>query len=168
MPPLVPRSATHPPTHPRRLRIPPQFFGGPGPAPPKPSSPQEVRDRSAVARSGLLRANSGFIPDAGFRQRKAYFAAKVGGQLGWVGLGLGRGPATQKAAAPPFTGRLACLPLATSGKRFGSSKRDLDAALPQGWQKGARRHLTRAPCPPARRTRGCSSRRWSPRTCTSR
>lgn len=38
----------------------------------------EVSQKMAVARSTLLRANGGFIPEPGFRQRKQYFAAKVG------------------------------------------------------------------------------------------
>ena len=43
-----------------------------------------MRRKMALARSGLLRANAGWIPEAAFRQRKAFFVAKVGGLLFWV------------------------------------------------------------------------------------
>lgn len=38
---------------------------------------KEVREKQALARSQLLRAAAGFIPESGFRQRRAYFSAKV-------------------------------------------------------------------------------------------
>ena len=38
---------------------------------------KEVREKQALARSQLLRAAAGSIPESGFRQRRAYFAAKV-------------------------------------------------------------------------------------------
>ncbi|KAK9837444.1 hypothetical protein WJX81_003249 [Elliptochloris bilobata] len=40
---------------------------------------KEVREKQALARSQLLRAAAGFIPESGFRQRRAYFAAKETG-----------------------------------------------------------------------------------------
>ena len=49
-----------------------------------PSKVDEMRRKMALARSGLLRANAGWIPEAAFRQRKAFFVAKVGG---WVLVG---------------------------------------------------------------------------------
>lgn len=36
----------------------------------------EARGKMAVARSALLRANGGFLPEPAFRQRKAFFVAK--------------------------------------------------------------------------------------------
>ena len=36
-----------------------------------------MREKQALARSQLLRAASGFIPESGFRQRRAYFSVKV-------------------------------------------------------------------------------------------
>lgn len=38
---------------------------------------KEVREKQALARSQLLRAAAGFIPESGFRQRRSYFSAKV-------------------------------------------------------------------------------------------
>jgi hypothetical protein len=64
-----------------------QFFssGKPATAP----TPQELRDKNAVARSALLRTNAAYIPESGFRQRKAFFTAKVrAGPLGAVGSRL--------------------------------------------------------------------------------
>jgi hypothetical protein len=37
----------------------------------------EVREQQALQRSAFLRANGGFIPESGFKQRKAFFATKV-------------------------------------------------------------------------------------------
>ncbi len=50
---------------------------GQGPGKSSKTDPKEIREKQAVARSQLLRANCGFIPEAGFRQRAAYFSAKV-------------------------------------------------------------------------------------------
>ena len=41
----------------------------------------EARGKMAVARSTLLRANGSFLPEPAFRQRKAFFAAKVNAGL---------------------------------------------------------------------------------------
>lgn len=47
------------------------------PKPSEPPKPEDVQQKNTLARSGLLRANHGFISEAGFRQRRAYFAGKV-------------------------------------------------------------------------------------------
>ena len=54
-----------------------QLFAGGKPAGDA-SKAGEIRGKNAVARSSLLRANSSFIPETAFRQRKNFFAAKVG------------------------------------------------------------------------------------------
>lgn len=38
---------------------------------------KEVREKQAIARSGFLRGHSGYLTAAAFRERRAYFAAKV-------------------------------------------------------------------------------------------
>jgi hypothetical protein len=61
-----------------------------GGAPTAKAELKEVREKQALMRSQLLRAACGFIPESGFRQRRAYLAAKV--------CGGGPGPA---ARCPP-------------------------------------------------------------------
>jgi len=63
-----------------------QLFSGSKPPPPADAekSIAEVRGKMAVARSALLRANGSFIPEAGFRQRKLFFVAKVSSSSGSV------------------------------------------------------------------------------------
>ncbi|KAL6766150.1 hypothetical protein ACKKBG_A34895 [Auxenochlorella protothecoides x Auxenochlorella symbiontica] len=48
------------------------------PKPSEPPKPEDVQQKNTLARSGLLRANHGFISEAGFRQRRAYFSGKEG------------------------------------------------------------------------------------------
>ncbi len=48
---------------------------------------KEVREKQALARSQLLRAAAGFIPESGFRQRRAYLAAKVRTDSGRAAVG---------------------------------------------------------------------------------
>ena len=38
---------------------------------------KEVREKQAIARSGFLRGHGGYLTAAAFRERRAYFAAKV-------------------------------------------------------------------------------------------
>lgn len=47
------------------------------PKPSEPPKPEDMQQKNALARSSLLRANHGFISEAGFRQRRAYFSGKV-------------------------------------------------------------------------------------------
>ncbi|KAI7839421.1 hypothetical protein COHA_006822 [Chlorella ohadii] len=56
-----------------------QLFTGPKMTTADPSKTDEVRRKTALARSGLLRANAGWIPEGAFRQRKAFFVAKDSG-----------------------------------------------------------------------------------------
>lgn len=42
---------------------------------------KELREKQQLARSQVLRANAGFIPEAAFRERRQYFAAKETGVL---------------------------------------------------------------------------------------
>lgn len=59
----------------------PQLLAGQGKPPPSAADPAkqaaEARGKMAVARSSVLRANGGFLPEPAFRQRKAFFMAKV-------------------------------------------------------------------------------------------
>lgn len=55
-----------------------QLLAGPS----KPSAPpkaSELKEKQAVARSGVLRVNGGFLPEQGFAMRRSYFTAKVRG-----------------------------------------------------------------------------------------
>lgn len=67
----------------RRLLCPPptQLLAGQSKPPTSMAEPAkraaEARGKMAVARSALLRANGGFLPEPAFRQRKAFFVAKV-------------------------------------------------------------------------------------------
>lgn len=74
------RHCRRPPADPRP-RLPllhvAQLFTGAKP-PSDASKTPEIRAKMAVARAGLLRGAGGFIPDAGFRQRRHFFLAKVG------------------------------------------------------------------------------------------
>ena len=38
---------------------------------------REVREKQAITRSGFLRGHGGYLTAAAFRERRAYFAAKV-------------------------------------------------------------------------------------------
>ena len=38
---------------------------------------KEVREKQALTRSGFLRGHGGYLTAAAFRERRAYFAAKV-------------------------------------------------------------------------------------------
>lgn len=38
---------------------------------------KELKEKQALARSQMLRSNLGYLTESAFRQRKAYFAAKV-------------------------------------------------------------------------------------------
>ena len=85
-PPLVPapppparRLPTRPPAPPTLPS--PQLFVTPKASPADPAKTDELRRKMALARSGLLRANAGWIPEGAFRQRKAYFIGKVGATL---------------------------------------------------------------------------------------
>ena len=40
-------------------------------------NPKEFREKQVMARAGLLKQSFGFLPDFAFRQRKAFFIAKV-------------------------------------------------------------------------------------------
>ena len=40
--------------------------------------PKELREKQAMARAQLLRGSFGWLTEPAFRQRKAYFSAKVG------------------------------------------------------------------------------------------
>ncbi|KAK9848338.1 hypothetical protein WJX84_003801 [Apatococcus fuscideae] len=52
-----------------------QMGQGPGKLKTK-TDPKEIREKQAIARSQLLRTNCGFVPEAAFRQRAAYFSTK--------------------------------------------------------------------------------------------
>lgn len=70
-------------------------------APPKAS---ELREKQAVARSGALRVNGGFLPERAFAMRRTYFTAAVG--IGGEGT---RGGPGQHAACLPSVASLAAL-----------------------------------------------------------
>ena len=38
---------------------------------------KELREKQAMARAQLVRQNHGFIPESGYKQRKAFFVAKA-------------------------------------------------------------------------------------------
>lgn len=38
---------------------------------------KELREQQAIARAQLVRQNNGFIPESAYRQRRAFFVAKV-------------------------------------------------------------------------------------------
>lgn len=63
--------------HPAALAPALQLMAGSRPAPSDESKTPEIRAKTAVARSATLRAGAGFITDAGFRQRRAFFLSKV-------------------------------------------------------------------------------------------
>jgi hypothetical protein len=54
-----------------------QLFTGSKPPVDASKGTTEVAQKGAVARSNMLRANGSFMTEAGFRQRKLFFAAKV-------------------------------------------------------------------------------------------
>jgi len=50
------------------------FFSG---ATPSKASLGEIREKQAVTRAQLVRGNCSYIPEASYRQRRAFFIAKV-------------------------------------------------------------------------------------------
>ena len=56
-------------------------MGASRPPPSDASKAPEIRAKTAVARSAALRAGAGFIPEPGFRLRRAFFLAKVGASV---------------------------------------------------------------------------------------
>ena len=100
----------------------------------------------ALARSGIMRANAAFISDAGFRQRKAYFAAKVGAGR--------RMAAAHTRCAQDAAGTLAVSCSARAGAALCCPAHAVPLPLP------ARHH----PLSPAARTLVCFRRRWRRQT----
>lgn len=126
---ITPNSPAHSPSHQPRaatLRLPRllQLLTGPG-KPSQPPKASELREKAAVGRAQVLRTNTGFIPEGGFLQRRAFFLAKVGGGRvvggwwlpgrrllgGWLGWWVGGCQAGVAAGAP----RVGCRALRGGG-----------------------------------------------------
>lgn len=136
-----------------------QLFSGPKMATADPAKVDEMRRKMALARSGLLRANAGWIPEGAFRQRKAFFVAKVG---------IKREAPERLRVSTPCA---ACC----RGQRQPCTA---DTRLPDrgfaGFPRACKLHHTPGSLPsymispsnPCRRTRVCSTRRLRSRTCS--